>query len=106
MSGKRIVRRSSEDRLKGKTDWNRVDAMTEEEVEGATKSDLDAPLTDEEFWKDAAIVLPEAKEAISLRIDRDVLNWFKAQGRGYQTRMNAVLRTYMNAKRVEHNSSG
>lgn len=46
--------------------------------------------------------LPQSgpKEAISLRLDHDVLNWFKTQGPGYQTRMNTVLRAYMEAARA------
>lgn len=48
---------------------------------------------DEDFWRNARIVMPKpAKEAISLRVDQDILAWFRAQGRGYQSRMTAVLR--------------
>ncbi len=56
---------------------------------------------DEEFWRNAQVVIPpaERKQAVSLRLDRDVVDWFKAQGPGYQTRMNAVLRSYMQAHR-------
>ena len=43
--------------------------------------------------------MPSAKKAVSLRIDADVLDWFKAQGPGYLSRMNAVLRSFVNAKR-------
>ena len=72
--------------------------MTEAEIDAAAASDSDAPPTDESFWKDAHVVMPQPKRAISLRIDDDVLEWFKSQGRGYQTRMNAVLRAYMQAR--------
>jgi uncharacterized protein (DUF4415 family) len=41
--------------------------------------------------------MPHTKKAVSIRLDEDVLTWFKSQGRGYQTRMNAVLRMYMRA---------
>lgn len=51
------------------------------------------------FWRKAKLTEPEPKAAISLRVDQDVLTWFKRQGRGYQTRMNAVLRIYMQAQR-------
>jgi uncharacterized protein (DUF4415 family) len=47
------------------------------------------------FWADAELVVPVPKEAISLRVDQDVLAWFRAQGARYQSRMNAVLRTYV-----------
>ena len=50
------------------------------------------------FWQSAKVVMPEGKEKITLRIDKDVLRWFKARGKGYQSRMNAVLRAYMSAQ--------
>ena len=101
MSEERIIRRSSTDPRKGKTDWARVKALTDEEVEEAARSDPDAQPTDDEFWKDAELVMPRTKRSVSIRLDPDVLDWFKEQGRGYQTRMNAVLRSYMNANREQ-----
>ena len=80
------------------TDWEKVKNMTEAEIDAAAASDPDAQPTDEAFWKDAQVVMPQPKRAISLRIDDDVLEWFKSQGRGYQTRINAVLRAYMQAQ--------
>lgn len=95
MSAKRTrMRCYPADRLpEGKTDWKRLDAMTEEEIMATSPPEL-ADLPDD-FWDDAVLVMPPPKEAISLRVDRDVLAWFRAQGSGYQTRMNAVLRSYM-----------
>jgi uncharacterized protein (DUF4415 family) len=69
--------------------------MTEEEIMATSPPEL-ADLPDD-FWDDAVVVMPPPKEAISLRVDHDVLTWFRAQGSGYQTRMNAVLRSYMEA---------
>ena len=83
---------------KTQTDWEKVKNMTEAEIDAAAASDPDAQTTDEAFWKDAQVVMPQPKRAISLRIDNDVLKWFKSHGRGYQTRMNAVLRAYMQAR--------
>lgn len=54
----------------------------------------DIPELDANFWKNARIVKPQHKKAISLRIDEDVLSWFKEQGKGYQSLMNSVLRAY------------
>lgn len=51
------------------------------------------------FWDDAEIIEPKAKKAISLRVDADVLDYFKSQGKGHLTRMNAVLRSYVEAQR-------
>ncbi len=63
----------------------------------AAKSDPDAQPTDAAFWKTAKLVMPERKEPITIRVDREVLDWFKSRGRRYQTRMNAVLKAYMTA---------
>jgi uncharacterized protein (DUF4415 family) len=52
-------------------------------------------------WTNAQIILPEPKKLISLRLDSDVLSFFQGQGRGYQTRINAVLRAYMKANKGE-----
>jgi uncharacterized protein (DUF4415 family) len=82
-------------RLRDKSDWARVDAMTEEELERAIASDPDSdPPVD---WTKPPIVIHPRKESVHLRVDPDVLAWFRKQGRGYLTRMNAVLRAYMDA---------
>jgi uncharacterized protein (DUF4415 family) len=60
----------------------------------------DCPEMDEEFFKHAKIVLPENKETVTIRLDKEVLEWFRAQGKGYQTRINALLRSYMKANQV------
>ena len=78
---------------KTRTDWPRLRrerAAGEEPTKEAAEGDFD--------WAQATVVIPPAKAAISLRLDTDVLAWFKAQGRGYQTRINAVLRSYMEAQ--------
>ncbi len=59
------------------------------------KSDI--PELDASFFRKAKLRLPERKRSVSLRLDPDVLNWFRHQGRGYQTRINAVLRLFMEA---------
>jgi uncharacterized protein (DUF4415 family) len=98
MSDKHIVKRSLSDRRPGKTDWARVDALTDSDIEKAIAGDPDAaPLLDEEWFRTAEIVLPEPKAPISIRLDRDVLDWFKAQGPGYQSRINGVLAAYVKA---------
>ncbi len=56
----------------------------------------DIPETTSEFWDDAEIVVPPPKVHLSVRFDSDVVDFFRDDGAGYQTRMNAVLRSYMN----------
>lgn len=78
-----------------RTDWARVDAMTDEEIEAQMRDDPDWKDFIDIDWSDAVAVYPIAKSAISIRLDSDVIDFFKAQGKGYQTRINAVLRRYM-----------
>ena len=94
MNAKRIAKHAPK---RGKTNWARFDAVTERALTVAARSDPDAQPTDAAFWKTAKLVMPERKEPITIRIDREVLDWFKSRGQRYQTRMNAVLRAYMNA---------
>ena len=61
----------------------------------------EAPTTEigEEFWQNAHVVMPPGRASVHLRVDSDVLEWFKAQGKGHLTRMNAVLRSYVAAQK-------
>jgi uncharacterized protein (DUF4415 family) len=52
-----------------------------------------------DFWKSARVVVPQGKTSVHLRLDRDVVEWFKRRGKGHLTRMNAVLRTYVEAQK-------
>lgn len=82
-----------------KTDWARVDALTDEEIEAAVRADPDAPpIVDEEWFASATLVMPMPKEQISIRLDRDVLEHFRRYPR-YQTRINAILRAAMEHER-------
>lgn len=88
---------SRDDPRRGKTDWAAVDAFTDEEIEAAVRNDPDAvPLNVD--WSKAVLIIPPKKRAISIRLDEDVLDYFKKEGAGYQRRMNAVLRSYMQQK--------
>ena len=82
---------------KGKTDWARIDALTDADIAKAVANDPDAVPIDID-WSDAVLVMPAKKKAISIRVDEDVLDFFKKEGEGYQRRMNAVLRSYMQQK--------
>jgi uncharacterized protein (DUF4415 family) len=88
----------------GRSDWARVVAMSDDEITANALSDPDAQPLDEAFWRTAKILTPPAlgKKHIGLRLDADVLEWFRAQGRGWQTHMNAVLRAYYEARRESH----
>jgi uncharacterized protein (DUF4415 family) len=76
-------------------DWRAFDALTDEEIEARVRDDPDAPpIADEEWFAGATIVMPKAKEQISIRLDTDVLEHFRKYPR-YQTRINAILRAAM-----------
>jgi len=85
---------------KGKTDWASVDAMSDKEIARRVAGDPDTRMTSPAFWRNLRLVLPvgAGKDVVTLRLDRDVLNWFKGRGPGYQTRINAILRAYMLAE--------
>lgn len=78
-----------------RTDWPRVDALTDEEIEAAVREDSDAaPIVDKDWFAGATLVMPEPKEQISIRLDADILAHFRKYPR-YQTRINAILRAAM-----------
>jgi uncharacterized protein (DUF4415 family) len=80
---------------RGRADVARLRKATEREIRQTSPYELaDLPAS---FFAEAAIVYPQPKQPISLRVDEDVLQWFKARGPRYQSRMNAVLRAYMAA---------
>lgn len=97
MKKSHTITRKWGDRRKGKTDWERVDALTDEDIARAIANDPDAAPLDVD-WSDAVLVMPAKKKAISIRVDEDVLDFFKKEGDGYQRRINAVLRSYMQQK--------
>jgi uncharacterized protein (DUF4415 family) len=83
-----------------RSDWKRVDALTEAELAQAILDNPDSFEPGADWIRKAAVPHPaEAKERITVRLDADVLDWFRQQGRGYQTRINAVLRAYFEAQR-------
>jgi uncharacterized protein (DUF4415 family) len=78
------------------TDWNRLRRMNAAAIRKGIASDPDVHPTDAKFWQGAEVVLPRCKKVVTMRLDADLLEWFRRQ-RGYQTRINAILRAYMKA---------
>ena len=94
MSEKSTRRRVPASRAK-KVDWRRFDAMSARQIAAAAAADPDAaPLLTRSWLKKARLVAPPDKELISIRVDKDVLEFFRARPR-YQTRINAILRMVM-----------
>jgi len=75
------------------SDLKRLRRMKDEEIDTSDIPELDAS-----FFEKAVIAMPKPKAPVSIRLDQDVLEWFKSQGKGYQTRINALLRAYMEAQ--------
>ncbi len=72
--------------------------MSDREIAAAAGNDKDAAPLDVD-WSGADVVIPETKQAISIRLDRDIVEFFKRTGPGYQTKINAVLRSYVQHER-------
>jgi uncharacterized protein (DUF4415 family) len=79
------------------TDWDRVKALTDEEIEAA----IDHEDEGEFGWDNVIVGVPLPKRQITLRLDGDIIEAFKVEGSGYQTRINNVLRSYVNAIRLQ-----
>ena len=92
MKGK-ITQTTSGPRTNGKTDFKRLREMRDADID-----DSDIPRLDESFWKSAKLTMPAPKDRVTIRLDHDVVEWLKKNGSGYQTRINAILRSYMNAQ--------
>ncbi len=76
------------------SDLQRLRSLKDEEIDTSDIPELDAV-----FFENAVISLPRPKATVCIRLDQDVLEWFKSKGKGYQTRINALLRAYMEAQR-------
>ena len=80
------------------TDWERVRALTHEEIEASIDFEDEGEFSEGEVFAGPP-PLPPPKEQLTLRIDQDIVNWFKDTGKGYQTRINTVLRRYVEAQK-------
>ena len=101
MSEERIVRYTLSKLPEGKADLRRLAEMTEEEIEAQAAEDPGGPVTDEEL-QNGELVTPEDranKIAVYIRLDREVLDYYRAGGRGYQTRINQDLRRLVRSRR-------
>jgi uncharacterized protein (DUF4415 family) len=86
-------------RSESRTDMARLRRMTEAELEERIASDPDWSEVPRDWYLKAEAAMPMRKKLVSVRLDADVLEWFRNQGAGYQTRMNAVLRSFMDEER-------
>lgn len=75
-----------------KTDWKKLKKTRDKDIDTS-----DIPELDEDFFRKAQVHLP-TKQSVTIRLDADVLEWFRSQGQGYQSRINQLLRRYMEAQ--------
>jgi len=73
-----------------KTNYKKLKDLSDSSIDYS-----DIPETDDEFWSDAEVLFPIKKIHVSIRLDDDIISWFKQFGQGYQTKINAVLRSYI-----------
>jgi uncharacterized protein (DUF4415 family) len=83
----------SKEQTKGRTDFRSLREMRDDEIDYS-----DIPRLGKSFWKDAKLVMPTPKDRLTIRVDHDVVEWLKKRGSGYQTRINAILRSYMSSQ--------
>ena len=85
-------------KINDKSDWAALKNISDQELENNIKSDSDSDTNISEGWMGLVVGMPEPKEQISIRIDRDVLRWFRSKGSGYQTYINNILRSYVSVQ--------
>ena len=76
------------------TDWDYLSSDSDEDIDFS-----DIPKLGSDFWKNAKLRMPQTKDSVTIRLDHDVLTWFRGMGRGYQTKINAILKSYMASAR-------
>jgi uncharacterized protein (DUF4415 family) len=96
----KAMRRRGEDR----TDWAKVDAMTEADLERAIAEDEDERDLGPD-WARAELVMPRPRQSVHLRLEPEVVDYFKDGGKGHITRMQAVLRAYVDAQKRRRQAS-
>lgn|GEM_PF-409302 len=95
-NGGRTGKPSTAKQVERGTDWKKLRRAGAASIRKGIESDAEARATDAEFWKDAKVIWPRSKTLVTMRLDADLLEWFRRE-RGYQTHINAILRAYMKA---------
>lgn len=79
------------------TDWERIDKLTDEEIDTS-----DIPLLDDSFFAKARLRMPRPQVPVTMHVDADLLDWFKAQGEEFESVINSALRSYVEKQRDQH----
>ena len=86
-----------------------ISAKRLKEIEAIQDQDIDyseIPEADESFWQRVELQMPQPKKGIYIRLDTDIIDWLKSKGKGYQTRMNAMLRELMRSEKEQRGRCG
>lgn len=102
MKDKDTVNYTRSDLPSGKTDWNKIKAMKNEEIEEAAKFDRENPRWTKKMLSSAELRMPQKKVSVHMYMDKDVVDWFKVSGKGYQSRINSVLKSYVHKHLQKH----
>ena len=86
-----------------RTNWDKVDAVTGAKLDASIRADAD-DVQGEPDWTQAIVGIPAPKDHINIRIDHDVLQWFRSNGKGYQTLINNVLRAFVQTRQQRQNT--
>lgn len=96
MSKRSTSKSSRRDNQADRTDWCRVDSLRNEDIDTSEHPEMTPAMFARSVAREGLQPMPR-KQQVTLRIDTDVLHWFRGQGKGYQSRVNALLRAYMEA---------
>jgi len=86
-----------------RTNWDKIDALTGSKLAASIRADVE-DVHGEPDWTQAIVGIPGPKDHINIRIDHDVLQWFRSNGKGYQTLMNNVLRAFVQTRQQHQNT--
>ena len=86
-----------------RTNWSKVNSITRAKLEASIRADAD-DIQREPDWTKSIKGIPPPKDHINIRVDHDILEWFRSTGRGYQTLMNNVLRAFVQSRHQRGNS--
>lgn len=90
------------DQIESQTDWDHLRNLTDAEIEAAVDEDPDQMILNRDWFQEAQLIAPTSdKQRITIRLDEDILDFFKRQGSGYQTRINKVLRAYVLSRQMK-----
>lgn len=102
MKDKNTVSYTKSSLPRGKTDWKKLETMNEKDIEKAAKSDSENPRWTKKMLSSAKLQIPQKKVSVHMYMDQDIVDWFKISGKGYQSRINSVLKSYVHKHIQKH----